>query len=361
APMPPEGWPLLFFIHGTSGTSAQVHDRGRDPGTGPREPGGGPARIAAARGWAAAGMGSFLAPEHLPPEVTVNGQVGNNFFNPRAMRGDYQQYVAERLLFRRLLNALAIDPALCPGADASASPDGRMRFDPDMQVIQGHSLGSVTGGSLAAVDPMGVQGVVLSGSGASWLESIFGPMDPLPTRTIVEVLALQLPPWETLDVWHPMVAFAELAMGTADTIHVLPRVLRHPVPGRPAPHVLVVNGYRDTVVTDNMQRAVVGALGVDFAGPEVGPFPDGQILPRILLAGGAHFDYPAGGNRVVPGVGPRTAIAVRYPEDGIRNGHDVLFQLDAPKHQVGCFLADLAAGRTPIAREGGAEGDPCIP
>lgn len=361
APMPAAGWPLLFYIHGTSGTSAQVHDRGRDPGDGLREPGGGPARIAAGRGWAAAGMGSFLAPEHLSPEATVNGQVGNNLFNPRAMRGNYQQYVAERLLFRRLLNALEIDPALCPGADGSASPDGPMRFDADMQVIQGHSLGSVTGGSLAAVDPMGAQGLVLSGSGASWLESIFGPTDPLPTQTIVEVLALQLPPWERLDRWHPMVAFAELAMGTADTIHLLPRVLRDPVAGRFVPHVLVVNGYRDTLVTDNMQRAVVGALGVDLAGPEVGPFPDGQILPRILLAGGARLDYPAGANRLVPGVGPRTALAVRYPEDGIRGGHDVLFQLGAPKHQVGCFLEDLAAGRAPTVPEGVAEGGICFP
>ena len=46
----------------------------------------------------------------------------------------------------------------------------------------------------------------------------------------------------------------------------------------------------------------------------------------------------------------RTNVVVRYPEDGIRDGHYVITQRDEPKRQVAEFCEAIANGQTPIIR-----------
>ena len=66
---------------------------------------------------------------------------------------------------------------------------------------------------------------------------------------------------------------------------------------------------------------------------------------------------------MIDGQGPITVGTVVYPADGhsIYDGHDVAYQLGAPKHQYGCFLADIAAGKVPTIIAGSVEGGPCAP
>jgi len=132
--------------------------------------------------------------------------------------------------------------------------------------------------------------------------------------------------------------------------------------------MLVIEGEEDLQVTIGLQRALVAALGVDMVGPDVTEKPpgvpvgpEGQIIQRILLAGGKQLDPPVSGNVVVEGQGPRTAAVVRYPEDGIMEGHYVVFQREEPKHQYGCFLEDLARGRVPVIVQGVEQGGACAP
>jgi hypothetical protein len=54
-----------------------------------------------------------------------------------------------------------------------------------------------------------------------------------------------------------------------------------------------------------------------------------------------------------------TAGVVRYLPDFPMGGHYVNFQLEAPKHQYGCFLETLFATGTPTIVAGGATDDPC--
>ncbi len=359
--MPAGGFPLVQYLHGTGNLASEVYERGRDPGDGVPEVGGGPAAIAAQRGWAAASMSGHLSSEHYDGPLSLGGHVAYDFFNPRAMRDNYTQLVAEQVLFRKLVGALRIDPALCPGADASAAPDAAIRFDAERRVVMGHSQGSVVGGMLAAVDPSPPRAVILDGAGASWIESVFGVTDPLDLQRIVEVLALGLPEGQRIDVWHPVLLLAEMAMGAADNLFFLPRLLRDPEPGRDAPHVLVFEGHVDHQVPVNAQRALVGALGVDLIGPELGDTPADQLLPRVLLGGRRALPFPARANVAAGESGARTGGAVRYEEDGVLDGHHVIFQRDEPKHVYGCFLADLAAGRTPAIIQGVRSGAPCPP
>ena len=365
-PMPAAGYPLLFYIHGTGGESTQVYKRGRVDAEGYREPGRGPSEVAAQRGWGSSCMGGHMSEEHLGPILSLGGYVPYNFFNLQAMRDNFIQMTSEQILFRRVMTELRLDVSDCPGADTSAGPDGLARFDPDMQVVMGQSLGSYLTGLVTATDPRPWQGAILTGAGGSWTEFALGPLDP-PLTPLLE-LVLGLPSGEHLDLWHPIIPLATLTIAGANNIHFLPSIFREPRPGMTAPHMLVVEGHIDLQVTIGLQRALVAALGVDMVGPDVTEIPpgvpvgkEGQILQRIELAGGRQLDPPVAGNLSVPGQGPRTAAVVRYPEDGIQEGHMVVFQREEPKHQYGCFLEDLAAGKVPTIIEGIAQGGACAP
>ncbi len=50
---------------------------------------------------------------------------------------------------------------------------------------------------------------------------------------------------------------------------------------------------------------------------------------------------------------------VQHAEDGIEDGHEVVFQTEAPKHQYRCFLESLARGETPIVVPDAAEEAAC--
>jgi len=364
APMPPTGYPLLFYIHGTGGESTQVYARGRVNELGLREPGGGPAKIAANRGWGASGMGGHLATEDQG-DLSLGGFVPYNFFNLQAMRDNFIQMTGEHILFRRVLDTLTWDVSDCPGADTSAGPGGLAAFDPAFHVVHGQSLGSYLAGLVAANDPEPWQGAILTGAGGSWSEFALGPTVPFTLDEVLE-LVLAMPDGEELDLWHPIIQLATLTIEGANNIPHLYNILREPLNGREAPHVFVIEGHIDLQVTVRLQRALVAALGVDFAGEDVFEIPpgvpigeDGRIVQTVLLAGGEQLDYPVAGNFEVPAQGAKTAVVVRYPEDGIQEGHNVVFQREEPKHQIGCFLEDIAAGRTPQIIEGTAENGPC--
>jgi hypothetical protein len=49
---------------------------------------------------------------------------------------------------------------------------------------------------------------------------------------------------------------------------------------------------------------------------------------------------------------------VQHAEDGVEDGHEVMFQLDAPKHQYQCFLDSWLTG-TPSVPAGDDRDAPC--
>ncbi len=55
------------------------------------------------------------------------------------------------------------------------------------------------------------------------------------------------------------------------------------------------------------------------------------------MSEGEQIALPTGGNR-----GDSTRVVVQHPEDGIEDGHEVVFQTEAPKRQYRCLLASLA-------------------
>ncbi|MBI4208458.1 MAG: hypothetical protein HY538_01965 [Deltaproteobacteria bacterium] len=348
--MPSEGFPLLFYIHERGGSSDEVYNLGPIDAAGNQPPGQGPALIAAEKGWASSGMAAHLSYEHIGP-LALGGFALYNFLNPRALRDNFSQLVIEHLLFRRLMRDLTLDHSLCPKINTALSRDGKIRLHPNQVVIMGQSQGAFASGLLNAVDPLAAQGMILSGAGGSWIEFPLGLEDPVDLQWVLENLIGRLPPGESLDVWHPVLALFDLSLGQSDVIHFLDRILRRPPQNRSAPHVFVISGHEDRITNSGSQRAFVASLGVDLIGPEVAENPEDQLLPVIELAGGDQLSYPASGNFFVPRQGPRTAGVVRYLEDGIRHGHWVAFQLDEPKQQYGYFLETLIRDGIPTIEE----------
>jgi hypothetical protein len=347
-PMPAKGWPLYFYCHGTGGKASQAIDRGRLATPSSTPPlGSGIASYVAPDGWGTACIAGPFSPDRIGI-LAADGYLAYNFLNPTAMRDNFIQMVLEQIQFRQLLLNLRIDPALCPGTDASASPDGKIRFDPDAMVVGGQSLGSYLAGMLAAVSP-NWKGVILTGAGGSWVEFPFGPKVPIDLQLVIELLGVPL--GEKLDRWHPLIMAFDLGVGPADNTHYHRYILREPLPGRTPPHVFVIEGFKDLQVPTGLQRALVQAIGLDFVGSDPGTSPDLQLLPILPVADLDLLSYPVSGNRTLANGQSRTAVVVRYPEDGIREGHYVSFQLDAPKLQSRDFLSAIKAGTTPLIQK----------
>ncbi len=345
--MPARGFPLYLYVHGTGGLASQAIDRGWRPSKQAQPtPGSGIASILAPGGWGTACAAGHMSPGRIGL-LSADGYAAYNVFNPVAMRDNFVQMVLEQVHFRNLLLSLRIDPALCPGTDASAAPDGKVRFDPQLVVVSGQSLGSYLTGMLAGCLD-GWQGAVLTGAGGSWIEFAFGPKDPFDLQAVLEQFSC--PPGEKLDRYHPVVMGFDLAVGRADNTHYVRRIFREPPAGKAPPHVLIVEGHDDAQVPTNLQRALVLAMKADLAGADVGPRLEDQVAPVLAWGGQRQLPYPLGGNLTLPSGQTRTCAVVRYLPDGIFDGHYVIVQRPEPKRQVAEFCEAIAAGQTPVIR-----------
>jgi len=140
-----------------------------------------------------------------------------------------------------------------------------------------------------------------------------------------------------LTAGDPVLSLLQWAGETADPQIYGRRILDEPV-GAPR-RVLMVQGIVDHYILPSIANATSLAMGLDLAGPaldegasELAEFtPLATLLP---LAGRAHVGLPMSGNR--EGV---TAVVVQHASDGIEDGHEVLFQKQAPRRQVRCFLS----------------------
>lgn len=355
ASMPDNGFPVMWFNHGAGGTADQVFTRGAHIDIGVRVEGGGPAMIAAQKGWVTASMAAHMSMDHLG---VLNGGQGiweYDLINPVAMRNNYAQMVWEKILFRYFIRQLRLDASLCPETDPGAN---RAEFflDRDREVLMSQSLGNWVGTIQTAVEPEPYIGVIYSGFAASWLRFF---TDNFVKAHAIETGMLALPPLEHFDQWHPFMMLVQWLAAAADPTLYAPDILRAPT--KTAPHVLAISGQFDRSSSEWVQQVYATALGVDLAGPELGADNKTRILEYMQQFGARQLDYPVANNLEIPGQGMRTAVVVRHFNSGRagNNGHNVTYDIDPPKHQYGCFLQQLADGRAPVIVEGSVQNGPC--
>jgi len=159
----------------------------------------------------------------------------------------------------------------------------------------------------------------------------------------------------------PVVSLVQWASEPAD-----PPVYNLLLPERPEPfpHVLMLQGIVDTYIMPPIANASSLSLGLDLAGPSLDAahpdLSDLRPLESLLrFSGGERIGLPASGNRPLGGGGRATTVVIQHPEDGVEDGHEVVFQTDPPKRQYRCFLESLAATGLPVVPAGGDPAADC--
>jgi pimeloyl-ACP methyl ester carboxylesterase len=336
APMPSAGFPTVVFSRTGGGGDRPLIDRGvRDASGMAIEPGSGPARDFARVGFAGV---SVDGPHGGARNVSGEDEqfLVFNVANPRALRDNVRQSAAELALVAHLLGEWRFDASGCEGLAIDEA-----RLDDTKLALMGHSMGATIAPLTAAFEPR-YRALLLSGAGGSWIQNVVHKEKPVVVRPFAEVL-LRTPTSYALHEHDPALMLLQWAGEGAD-----PPVFGEAIRAR-GTHVLMMQGIVDHYILPPIANATSLALALDLAGgsldaddPELDRFtPLAELLP---LVEGTTRDLPASANG---DDGRVTRIVTQHAEDGVEDGHEVVFQLDAPKAEYRCFLASLARGEVP--------------
>jgi hypothetical protein len=349
--MPAGGYPLVMYFHGSGGISTQVVDRGAVPFTGGVEtPGEGPAHVLAAHGFATVGSAHPVNPERLPGASAL---AYLNFDNLAAFRDTFRQGVLEQRLYLDALLELRIDPTLVSACSGLSLPSGETayRFASAPVMAMGQSMGGMYTNMVAATDAR-IEAVVPTGAGGLWGYFILNT-DLISGETLVPILLGGTP---KLNFLHPTLQLLELAWEAAETFVYMPRLARRPLDGHPVRSVYEPVGRGDVYFSTDLFDAAALAYGNQQAGDQVWA----SMQPTLALAGlDGVADYPVVANRQSEGGTPYTGAVVQYADDGILNAHYVFAQLDAIKHQYGCFFESFVTTGQAVVAAPAALGSGC--
>jgi pimeloyl-ACP methyl ester carboxylesterase len=217
----------------------------------------------------------------------------------------------------------------------------------------GHSMGAWIAPLALAVEPS-FGAAVLSGAGGSYVANVMDKIMPIHVRPYAESLLEYNQEQRTLEAHDPALTLFQWAAEPSD-----PQVYARAIMPR---NVLMLQGIVDHYILPSIANSLSLALGLDAGGPlydatsaeeqMLGQVP---LAARLPLVGRTMLPLPASGND-----GATTALVVQHPGDMIEDGHEVVFQTDAPKHQYRCFLASFArGGGAPVVVADGAADDPC--
>lgn len=341
--MPADGFPTVVFVRTGGGGDRPLVDRGPRAVSGGEAivPGSGPAM-----NFARAGVAG----------VSVDGPLGGlrnltgwdeqfaifNIGNPAGLRDNVRQSALELMHLTRLLPDLAVDASGCPDLTTAAG-DGAVHLDTAQLGIMGHSMGATIAPLAVALEPS-YRAMILSGAGASWIRNIMFKESPIAVRPAAENILRYTPRGRRLTEHDPVLALLQWAGEPADPQVYARLIVDEPIAGAEPRHVLMFQGILDTYIPPPIANPLTLALGLDLAGEELDRSLEDRFEPlgvTLDLAGGTRVALPVAGNR---GAGTITALVAQHPEDGIEDGHEVVFQTAPPQLQYRCFLESLALG-----------------
>lgn len=338
-PMPANGYPMVVLSRTGAGGVRPLVDRGvhAEAGGVSIEPGAGPAFVFAKAGFAGT---SVDGPHGGLRNVTKGDEqfLVFNIGNPVALRDNIRQSAAELALLPHILEQVTIDVTDCPGA---TTPDGKARFDLSTLTIMGHSMGASIIPLTVAFEPK-YRAMFLSGGGGSFLANVVYKQKPLATKPLAESLMGLAGSGYSLSEVDPLLGLLQWAGESAD-VPPYARHLRFDVASQPR-HILMMQGIVDHYIMPPIANAMTLSLGLDLAGDALDKATaELQIFVPIEesldLVQRKKIPLPA-----IQNADMATAVVVQHAEDGIEDGHEVVFQTENPKHQMRCFLESLAKG-----------------
>lgn len=357
AQMPSQGFPVVAFIRTGGGGERPLVDRGRvlKVGASPAIAGEGPAAYFAQAGFAGV---SVDGPHGGLRNVTKGDEqfLMFNFTNAVALRDNIRQSALEYILLAHVLGDVSVDASDCPGVKTGSS-GAAARLDVGRLVLMGHSMGATIAPLVLAYEPR-YKAAILSGAGASWIENVMYKRKPLNVRPMAQLLVGYFS--RQLVAHDPVLSLVQWAEEPADPQVYARRVISAPATGESPRHVLMLQGIVDNYILPRIANALSLSLGLDLAGApldstKVSGLKDQTPLSEVLsLVGRQAITLPASGNVKGSGSAVATAVVVQHKEDGILDGHEVVFQSDLPKHQYSCFLRSFASGKpmVPVSKSG---------
>jgi hypothetical protein len=336
--MPASGWPLYQFFHGSGGLSTGIVDLGPSPDSSDMPtPGKGPGYVVALHGIAAASAAMPVNPERL---VNATDDAYLNINNLAAFPHTFQQGVFEQRMFLDALLALHVPQQTLAACTGISTPTGDHFFDPAKLVAGGQSMGGMYTNMVGALEPR-FGALVPTGAGGYWNLMI------LDTKTVPgarQLLAAALGVDEnTLEFMHPAMDTMSLAWEPAEPIVYMARLRDR--------NVYEPVGKDDSYFQTNVYDAAALAYGNQQAGELVWP----SMQDNLKLANlDGLLTYPVKANQ-----NGKTRVVVQYMGDGIVDPHYLYRQLDAVKHQYGCFLESFLRDGVPTVPAPGALTDPC--
>lgn len=361
--MPSAGYPLVVFVRTGGGGDRPMVDRGvQAVHDGPSlEPGEGPARYFARAGFAGLEVDGPLGGLRNPTGGDEQFLIFN-VQNLTALRDNVRQSAVELSVIAHVAAGLQLDASDCPPAGTTDAGPTAVSFDDQHFALMGHSMGATIGPLAVAAEPL-YRALLLSGAGGSWIENLVYKHKPLDLPSVVGLLLHQ---GGDIRVDDPILTLAQWALEPSDPQVFDDAIIRNPVGGADPRHVLMEQGIVDNYILPRIANTTSLSIGLDQAGtPLDDPTSDDRIAdqsalaPLLPLVGRAAISLPASGN-VQPTAGdPVTAVVVQHLEDGVEDGHEVVFQTDGPKHQYQCFLASWLADGTPTVPVDASRDAPC--
>jgi hypothetical protein len=351
-PMPAGGYPLVMYFHGSGGVSTQVVDRGAvtEKGGTPRV-GEGPAHVLAAHGFATVGSAHPVNPERVPGASDL---AYLNFDNLKAFRDTFRQGVLEQRLYLEALQKLSIDPALVAACQGPTLPaeETAFRFRQDPVLGMGQSMGGMYTNLIGATEPK-IKAVVPTGAGGFWSYFIL-ETTLVGGKVLVPVL---LGSSKQLNFMHPALNLVQSGWEVVEPMIYMPRLAHRPLPDHPVRPVYEAIGKGDSYFPIVLFDAIALAYEHQQAGDEIWPGTQ-QALALKGLDG--LLDYPVANNLTSQSQSQAfTGVVVQYEGDGIYDPHSIFAQLDAVKHQYGCFLQTFLETGTAVVPAPASLGSPC--
>ncbi len=240
--MPPAGWPVVTYAHGTTGDYQSCRST---------------ASVLLALGHAVVCIDQPLHGSR--GEGLSDGELETfsfNFLNPPAGRTGFRQAAIDTFNLTRMIAAGGFD--LAPGDTVSGV---ELRLDPDRITFYGHSHGALSGSLALAIDPRVTAGLLSGGAGVL-VETILRRKDPLDFEALV---ALLLGVTEAdLDTFHPTMSLIQMLVDATDPINYAPYWLA-PASGPPK-HMFVTEGTLDDASPAVGTDAMAAAAGLPLIG-----------------------------------------------------------------------------------------------
>jgi hypothetical protein len=326
-PMPPGGWPVVLYAHGTGGSFTTFVSDGSAAHA---------ARISDSGGNVIGRMAMISIDQvlHGPRDPTGSSPDYTiyNFQNLDAAQSNLKQGALDDFHLLRLVKNVDIAAAPVTGVP--------IKFDPAHIYFEGHSQGSETGPLFLAFEPE-VKAAILSGAGANLMLAFLTKTNPVNIKAVVEVVVD-----ESVDEFHPLINLMQTYFESEDPANYGRYFFREPPSGLAAKSIFQGLGTSDSFDPPAVIKALALAMGVQPFKPTLDPIDD---LP---LRGLTWADLPLAGN--VAGGAATAALgeySVPFTSAGkpAYDGHFVVMNHPAAIFEAnGFFATHVATGQAQV-------------